>query len=640
MDITNIPQNLIKALEQKNTEQLAVLSRVLNLVLGKTLIASVTATAPVTPPERAELLKQTAAALAQLNQQSIEKLTPAVKIEIARLIQQQNLIQTPELKWINLVVNNRPLLTYSDRPLTPGQTIPVQLQSPQKLVLLDLPEFDSNKLLPGKAQTTAPGITPLTNNAANITQLLETKNALAVNELLKNVIAALSTKTIPTPTNLTQNVAAVVANVISQKLLIPDVTTNKETQAKTLAPDMLIPTVDTNSKAIQQNKVNLYSEHNLSLKLSTQAESKLNNPETTAAKNLVSEQLRNILPHKDTPSILLAAAVQLQNLPATTRLQFLSPSVEQALKSLAERIRSPEQITQPKLLAQTLKNSGIFFENKLSYLTPKEAAEPRNSSNTLNNTYSLDLKGSLLTLLNRVTQELGGGNKPISSEQTLKLFQNLGSGALLNQIPNAALELNSKSDITQSLGLLIQELMQKPAKELSNKELRTQLLVLLQQHCVHSLAKIQLQQLHSVNHELETKDTNAPNASWQLEIPVKHHNDVHHLHLRIDREWVDEKNESESDKSTHKVKQWSVTLRFDLPTLGEFCAQLAIVNTQVSATLWAAREKTFTEVREHSEDLRKQLESEGINVKYLQCMRGMPPQKPMALSYSLIDIST
>ncbi|RYZ98494.1 MAG: flagellar hook-length control protein FliK [Moraxellaceae bacterium] len=286
-----------------------------------------------------------------------------------------------------------------------------------------------------------------------------------------------------------------------------------------------------------------------------------------------------------------------------------------------------------------MKNSGVFFENKLNHLITKENTDTQGGSHKLNNIYTQDLKGSLLTLLNRVTQELSGSNKPITGEQTLKLFQNLGGNTVAHQT-TVTTPLPNKTDISQNLGLLIQELMHKPIKELSTKELRTQLLVLLQQHSVHSLAKIQLQQLHSVNHELDTKDSSAPNSSWQLEIPVKHHNDVHHLHLRVDREWVDEKKESDAEKSTHKIKQWSVTLRFDLPTLGEFCAQLSIVNTQVSATLWATREKTFTEVREHIEGLRKQLEGEGIDVKYLQCMRGMPPPKPMALSYSLIDIST
>jgi len=626
MDITNIPQSLIKGLEQKNTEQLAALSRVLNLVLGKTVIANVESTAPVTPPERQELLKQTTAALTQLKQQSANNLTPATKAEIARLVQQQNLIQSPELKWINLVVNNRPLLTYSDKPLAAGQNVPVQLQSPQKLVLLDLPETDSTRLTATKIETTAPVVNP-----TNAVQLLETKGAAAVNELLKTVIAELANKN---PMLLTdKNIAATLAEVIAKNTTTgtADVKTSQEKAGTQLAP-----TVDSNNKPVQQNKVNLYSANDALSKPAIPIEGK--NAVTTATRNTISEQLRNILPHKDTPNELLSAAMQLQNLPAAKKTQLFSPTLEQQLKSLAEKIRSPEQLAQPKILAQTVKNSGVFFENKLSHLIPKETTEPHNFNNRFNNLVSQDLKGSLLALLNRASQDLNGSNKPISSEQTIKLFQSLG-GSIPNQISGSTATAN-KSDIAQNLGVLIQELMHKPVKELSNKELRAQLLVLLQQHSVHSLAKIQLQQLHTVNHELDTKDSPQANASWQLEIPVKHHNDVQHLHMRIDREWVDENKESESEKNTQKVKQWSVTLRFDLPTLGEFCAQLAIVNTQMSATLWAVREKTFTEVREQIEGLRKQLESEGINVKYLQCMRGMPPQKPMALSYSLIDIST
>lgn len=626
MDITNIPQSLIKGLEQKNTEQLAALSRVLNLVLGKTVIANVESTAPVTPPERQELLKQTTAALTQLKQQSANNLTPATKAEIARLVQQQNLIQSPELKWINLVVNNRPLLTYSDKPLAAGQNVPVQLQSPQKLVLLDLPETDSTRLTATKIETTAPVVNP-----TNAVQLLETKGAAAVNELLKTVIAELANKN---PILLTdKNIAATLAEVIAKNTTMG--TANVKTSQEK-AGTQLAPTVDSNNKPVQQNKVNLYSANDALSKPAAPTEGK--NALTTATRNTISEQLRNILPHKDTPNELLSAAIQLQNLPAAKKTQLFSPTLEQQLKSLAEKIRSPEQLAQPKILAQTVKNSGVFFENKLSHLIPKETTEPHNFNNRFNNLVSQDLKGSLLALLNRASQDLSGSNKPISSEQTIKLFQSLG-GSIPNQIPGSTATAN-KNDIAQNLGVLIQELMHKPIKELSNKELRAQLLVLLQQHSVHSLAKIQLQQLHTINHELDTKDSPQANASWQLEIPVKHHNDVQHLHMRIDREWVDENKESESEKNTQKVKQWSVTLRFDLPTLGEFCAQLAIVNTQMSATLWAVREKTFTEVREQIEGLRKQLESEGINVKYLQCMRGMPPQKPMALSYSLIDIST
>jgi Flagellar hook-length control protein FliK len=701
MDITNIPQALIKGLEQKNTEQLVVLSRVLNLVLGKTVIATISSTEPVTVPERAELLKQTAAALVQIKQQATNQLTPSLKTEIARLMQQQNLIQSPELKWINLVVNNRPLLTYSDRPLVAGQSVPVQLQSPQKLVLLDLPNIEQpvlTKVIPSSTPQTA--LAPTTNTSADAT-----KNAAIVNALLKAAITELANKTLTTstaeltnkpiptsPTNpssfakdiLTSTVDTTKNTAALNELLKATTTEqpNKTASIPTATPTNVIKNIlaatgtnhtplssnidaqdnhdvnsvlpkniasptpntaqDTNSKAALLSKTINYSTNELSLKYATHSANKNTNPETLVAKNIVSENLRNLLPHRDAPNLLLSAINQLQQLPATSRQQLLSPSIEQALKSIAEKIRSPEQLAQPKVLAQTLKNSGVFFENKLNESLQKNGEDKTGSTKTaLNTHYTQDLKGSLLTLLSRTTQELNGDKKPLSTEQTIKLLQSLSSSALFHPIGAVSTNpLSAKIDIAQTLGMFVQQLMNKPVKELSDKELRTQLLVLLQQHSVHSLAKIQLQQLHSINHELETKDSATPNASWQIEVPVKQHNDVHHLHMRIDREWVDEKNESETNKSTNKIKQWSVTLRFDLPTLGEFCAQLAIVNTQVSATLWAAREKTFSEVRDHIEGLHKQLESEGIEVKYLQCMRGMPPEKPIALSYSLIDIST
>lgn len=221
MDIPNIPQNLIKGLEQKNTEQLTALSRVLDLVLGKTVIATVTSVTPVTPQEKQQLLKQTVDALAQINKQGINvaNLSPATKLEISRLMQQQNLVQSPELKWVNLVVNNRPVLTYSDRPLATGQTIPVQLQTGQKLVLLDFPTQSSatskiaaveNALLNITAQSTL-NKNQLVNNFVKITSapLVDNlaKNANPV-ETAKNAILEKIGNATLTDKNTSQNPVA------------------------------------------------------------------------------------------------------------------------------------------------------------------------------------------------------------------------------------------------------------------------------------------------------------------------------------------------------------------------------------------------------------------------------------------------
>ncbi len=635
MDITNIPQNLIKGLEQKNTEQLVALSRVLNLVLGKTVIATVTSTEPVTEPERQILLKQTAAALTQINKQISDpsKISPAVKAEISRLMQQQDLIKMPELKWVNLLVNDRPQLTYTDRPVTVGQNIPVQLQSPQKLVLFDMPALDENDAAGNSTKTQAPIQNPLltaklptdTEQASSQTSGIpvpNAKNIAMLNELLKNALVELSNK------------ANQVADVKVLQAKVDNLILEKTGPATT-------PTQDANLKQPASNNT-LYKD--ISLKFSATTDSAKNSPEIAAAKTLVSENLRNLLPHKDVPNVLFSAISQLGRLPSSSRAQLFSPSLEQALKSVAEKIRSPEILSQPKVLAQALKNSGVFFEQKLNRVVQNNTAnDTPKLSNALHNTYNQDVKGTLLTLLNRVTQDMSGDKRPLTSEQTQKILQQITNAPLFNPSSSPLSHLyTNKQDWSQAIGVFVQQLIQKPVKELSNKELRNQLLVLLQQHSVHSLVRIQLQQLHAINHELDTKDSSTPNASWQLEIPVRHQNDVQQLHVRIDREWVDDKNESDSqtEKAGNKIKQWSVTLRFDLPTLGEFCAQLVIVDTQVSATLWAAQEKTFSQIHDQIEGLRKQLESEGMNVKYLQCMRGIPPEKPMALSYSLIDVST
>jgi hypothetical protein len=116
MDITQLTQNLIKGLEQKSVEQITALSRALNMILGKTIIASVIESHPVTTQEREELLKQTLEALTQLEKQTTagSLKSPALQAEITRLKDQVELLKSPELIWAKILINNKSLLTYTD----------------------------------------------------------------------------------------------------------------------------------------------------------------------------------------------------------------------------------------------------------------------------------------------------------------------------------------------------------------------------------------------------------------------------------------------------------------------------------------------------------------------------------------------
>ncbi len=526
MDINNLTQSLNRGVEQKTPDRLQTLSRLLNIALGKAALATVTEITPVTQEERDALLAQTLESLGQKTSSASNKtlLTPAIKAEIARLLDQQTLIKSPELKWINLVVNQQPLLTYSNKLFTLGQAITVQLVNSQKLVFLDLLE-------------TAPSDAELAT-----TYTIKTLNNPRLHQ-----------------SSPTQNLQQILA-----------------------------------------------------------------------------DNLRQLLPHKDVPTALYSALAKWTETPKEIQQQLVSPNIMQVLKSAAAHIHSPSQLSQPKTLEHIIKNSGIFFENKLS------KHDANNPANPLSRTYSQDLKGTLLSLVSKINQALTGSKTPLTSLETETLLQEVSRyiPSTVATTTNMGMAPLPKNSLSPELVLFIQQLMTKPVQELSDKALRTQLLVLLQQHSLHGLAKIQLQQLASLHHEVNNKEAAPTNASWQLEIPVKFLNEVSQLNLRIEREWIDDRSSASENKTTQKIKQWSVTLRFDLPTLGEFCAQLAIVNTSVSATLWADEDKTLRQISRHIDSLRQQLESEGIQVKQLQCHKGMPPQKPLALSYSLIDIST
>ncbi len=174
-------------------------------------------------------------------------------------------------------------------------------------------------------------------------------------------------------------------------------------------------------------------------------------------------------------------------------------------------------------------------------------------------------------------------------------------------------------------------------KDLSIKTLRTQLIALLQQHAYQAVAKIQIQQLQSV--QPQNTQTDYPQQSWQIDIPIRYQQDIHPLHMQIERYWIDDKEKSTEHKR-EKVKQWRIMLNFDLPLIGHFYAQLIWFNQQLSATLWAEKADTLKIAKEKMENLRTKLQEEGIIVTQLDCLVGAPNKPQNEIHYSLIDIKT
>lgn len=533
-----ITQNLHTGIQQVRSEQLATLSKIVGLTVGSTAMALVEQVAPATQSQRDLLLSQNQQLLAQLQQKPA---TPAVKLQINTLLDQQQLLNAPPLKFVQLQVNNRSLLTYTDQPVQTGQHIPVKLDAQQRLV-----------------------------------QLLSTLNSTG------------------TPGRLTTGTE-------------PDFALQAKAQ-----------------QAIAQ----------------------------ASSQTILADALRSLLPQKEKAQALFAALPQLQQLPMKQREQLVPPSVQQALRIVADQLRSPPQLTNPTLLAMALKNSGVQFEHKLATnlpaaTTPESPASKSHPPTQVNPSItqrlvSQDFKGGLLHLLNQLQQELKTA-PPLPMPNTSQTPAVPASSVTAPAIPSSSPYLPSPIAATIPLQFtsvlqLLQHLAARPQADLSDKVLRTQLMMLLHQHTLTSLAKVQLQQLHTLNHQQTQVDNPQPTQSWLFEIPVRHGHDVHPLEIRIDQEWVNE--DKNGDGSRERTKQWSVMLSFDLPSLGGLYAQLTILDDAVSAKLWADQESTLKQAQAKLEDLRQQLQSQGVEVKQLQCFEGPPPSRSVSLNYALVDIQT
>ena len=534
-----ITKNLLSSMQQMRSEQLASLSKITGLSIGSTVMAMVEQIAPATQSQRDLLLAQSQQLLAQLQQKPA---TPAIKLQIATLLEQQQLLASPPLKLVQLQLNNRALLTYTDQPVQVGQQIPVKLDTQQRLVQL---------------------------------------------------LTALSAGTSPL--------------------------TTKEGE-----PDLAAIT-----KA-QQSVVH------------TVAQAK--------AQSALAEALRTLLPQKEKPQELLAALAPLQQLPIRQRDQLLPATVQQALRSVADQLRSMPQLTNPKLLPMVLKNSGVQFEQKLAANlspAPESSAATKNpvsipTSPISQRLISQDYKGALLHLLNQLGQALSKAATPMNEAPSTPLTSTLSATSSTTPLPFSPLQstgfaLPTPLQFPTALQFL-QHLAARPNLDLSDKVLRTQLMLLLHQHTLTSLAKVQLQQLHTLNHQQSQVDSPQPTQSWLFDIPVRYGQDVHPLEIRIDQEWVnDEKNEEDP---RDKVKQWSVMLSFNLPRLGGLYAQLTILDDAVSAKLWAEQASTLAQAQASLDSLRQQLQSQGVDVKQLQCVTGPPPSRSVSLNYALVDIQT
>lgn len=577
MEVGSLNDALLKGLQQAQSEQITALSKILGLKIGSELTATVQKMTVATPEEREQLLKQIEINLSQLNKNSA---APAVKALVNQLVAQQQLLKSPQLTLVSLQLPSslptNQLLAYTDKPLLLGQQVLLRLIEGQRLMVLEPSSTTNQAHATLPASTTAPA--SLATGPARLAALLQ-------------------------------------ASLI-----------NKSAEVGTASSPLLA---------------------GLDSKSATQA---------------ISDSLRNLLPQKGQGQDVLAALPKItqfiQQLPSSERNHWLSSQVQQALKSVADHLRSPMQLTNPTSLATAVNNSGIQFENKIAQLadavaaiksgaTPASSqlglANPSLTSKLTTNNSTLpppvkllfeqvarqDLKGALLGLLHHLGRELETTSRSGGTPPPATMLPPTSQTSVQANIPQP----------TNDLMMLLGQLIHKQTPELSQKVLRAQLAMLMQQHTLGSLAKIQLQQIHTLNSQRTQTDAATPTQSWQVEIPIRTGSDIHPLQMQFEHYWVDDESAADTKVPT-KVKQWNIQLTFELPIVGQFFAHLTMVGSNLSAKLWAEKTSTLADAKSKVDELKNQLETQGIKVTNMQCLPGLPPQTKISLSYSLVDVQT
>lgn len=359
--------------------------------------------------------------------------------------------------------------------------------------------------------------------------------------------------------------------------------------------------------------------------------------------------LRNALPKQDSLAPLLAN-LQYASKPQAHSARLPRP-VQQVIEQFMQQLPRSDRITQPKVIERAVKDSGLFFENKLQQQQRQPTAQGSNSIKT-------DLKAQLQQLISTLQRSTPTSNNKTSTTTTTPntatttTSANPATTAAANPktVPNplannatAATPLANQSAATSiikepgqareqaqtSTTSNTQTTDSKPAPPVkgdvpqaqarSSASIPQQLantdnaISEILRQTTASLARIQLAQVAS----MPTEPNQPP--SFVLAIPVRHGEgtDIFELHI--------EKDGHNGSEENNKENGWTVTLSFNLDHLGAMRTRLHVLDKAVTANWWADEPNTLELLNREMEALKLSLQSEGLTVNRLEAHLGPAP---------------
>ena len=379
-----------------------------------------------------------------------------------------------------------------------------------------------------------------------------------------------------------------------------------------------------------------------------------------------SQAIKNILPKQESVSQLQQFTGQLSQtiskLPPSLQIKLASRPVIQALSELNRFTQTSMSLQQGRQVQLALANSGTSFEAKLTQsnhlannLSAGLTANPLSTSNT-SATAKANLHNDIRANLDKILSAINlSGNAARSSNSLTALNQTdvdkliaVVAATLNNSATSAVNHITAPKNLTAATAALFRLLgiaipFDAPIVAQLPKAIEQHLKKLIEQ----THAKIQFNQLRSIGLDQPASEVRPHLQQFHTELPLRFNEQVLALQLSIHEQEIAKEGhreeahqEAKDDNKNAPIRRWQVFLSFDLPNDEKLHTQLTIIESSISATLWAQSQNLCDKAQKNISWLRDKLLANGLTVEDITCLQGSPPQKGTSLDYNLVDIKT
>ncbi len=285
----------------------------------------------------------------------------------------------------------------------------------------------------------------------------------------------------------------------------------------------------------------------------------------------------------------------------------LPGDMQASLDDLLDALPDVQTLSNPSQLSKAMGDSGLLLEAKL--LAGQTGSLPQ------------DLKANLLRLIAQLLPNLPEAADSLPSSANVSAVFTQSMPAFLR---NALGALGQNGLRQQGITFPL------PARLAGTMEQEGDLEGLLKLAAA-AVSRLQTHQLASLAQSQSTPDGTLV-TTWQLELPMRQHQDIVPLQVKVQRE------EGEARKSERQDALWRVELAFDIAPLGPMQVQAQLLRGSVSSQIWAEREHTARLIDGELPTLRERLAAAGLAVGELDCHQGTPPQgRRTTLDHRWID---